>query len=228
MHLMILAVGLLWGPPDDLPPAEPLPTGVDVSKIPGSPAYSRCGKEVTRAQAFADLAFGAGLPDDSGRLRLTVVSSDAGYRKRVLAALASPSLAEHRDKILVQSYSPDHWAVKGVGLPEGVTLQRPPDSKGRGKVVWRFRSEPTADQLDQALSRVEDLRVKDGAYDPEQDPDPAELLRPRRPAPTPEPDVEPVPPPTKPAGLNWVEILSAIGGVLAAIAATLWPQKKPE
>lgn len=82
------------------------------------------------------------IPEDSGKLHLTIIGSEA-ERKAVLHDLdAAPELAEFRDRFLVQDYPPDHWAVRLCGFhtaghptiylqtPSGAVLHRQDDYNG--------------------------------------------------------------------------------------------------
>jgi hypothetical protein len=165
-----------FGQPCELP--APLPDGagkverraenygLESGKIPQSPTYRLNGRDVPAEAAIRALA-GGDLTDDSGKLRLTVVG-DPALRKQVLGDLANaPALAGWRERLLVQDYEPGHWAVAGVGLAPGVTVQAAPDDAGRGRVLVRLREYQGADQLADALRRA------DPGYRPERDPGPA-------------------------------------------------------
>jgi hypothetical protein len=146
-------------------PAGAVPNfGVDAARIGGAPCYRLNGREVPRHEALA--AFG-GLSDDSDRMRLTVVGDDT-LRKQVLGDLSShPELMKLRDRLLVQDYAPDHWAVNGVGFAPGVSLQGPPRKDGKAAVLFRFASYAGPEALAGAI------RKADPHYQPERDPDPA-------------------------------------------------------
>src|SRR6266851_4182190 len=109
--------------------------GVSTDKIAKNEVYSVNGRIVTQPG-------GPPIPDDSGKLHLTIIGSDA-ERRRVLQDLATaPELAEFRDRFLVQDYPPDHWAVALCGfftaghptiylqLPSGKVLHRQDDYDG--------------------------------------------------------------------------------------------------
>jgi|YNPNPStandDraft_1061719.scaffolds.fasta_scaffold00077_16 hypothetical protein len=94
------------------------------------------GREITRSEAERILQAGS-LADDSGKLRLTVIGTEAD-RRRVLQDLQGP-LRDIAEQCLVQDYPPDHWAVTGVGFytagrptiyiqaPDGSVLHRQDD-----------------------------------------------------------------------------------------------------
>jgi len=94
------------------------------------------GREITRSEAERILQAGS-LNDDSGKLRLTVIGTEAD-RRRVLQDLQGP-LRDIAEQCLVQDYPPDHWAVTGAGFyaagrptiyiqaPDGSVLHRQDD-----------------------------------------------------------------------------------------------------
>jgi hypothetical protein len=141
--------------------------GLDLGKLLhlGQPElYSINGKQVTARQA-ADAMTGADLADDSNKLRLTVIGTEAD-RKAVLDAFdQSPVLATFKDKILVHGYAADHWAVARSGF---VTTGKPtvymqaPD----GKVLHR-----QDDFVGGAEALAEAIRKVDPSYDPKADKD---------------------------------------------------------
>lgn len=138
--------------------------GISADKVSSESGYCLNGKKVSRGDAFA--AFGK-LTDDSAKQRLTIVG-DESLRKKVKDDLAThPALAEWRDKLLVQDYAPDHWAVTGVGFAPGITLQSPAGSDGKAPVLFRMTSYAGPDVLAGAL------RKADPNYKPERDPDPS-------------------------------------------------------
>lgn len=57
-----------------------------------------------------DQHFGVTLPDDSGKLRVTVVGSE--FRK----ILANSLRTTFKDKVVVKDYEPGHWAMQPVGF----------------------------------------------------------------------------------------------------------------
>jgi len=107
---------------------------------------------------------GPPIPDDSGKLHLTIIGSDA-ERRRVLQDLATaPELAEFRDRFLVQDYPPDHWAVALCGFYTAghptIYLQQ-----ASGKVLHR------QDDYDGPKRFAEALRKASNTYDANRDPD---------------------------------------------------------
>lgn len=138
--------------------------GVDQTKLGGLEAYKINGKPVTKAQAEKAIQ-GGQVPDDAHKLRLTVIGQES-ERKQVLADLAaSPALVPFKDKLLVQAYAPDHWAVAQAGF---VTTGKPtvylqaPD----GKVLHR-----QDDYQDGADGLAKALRKADPDYKPDKDQD---------------------------------------------------------
>ena len=182
-------------PPAPLPVGAMPNFGLDPQRVSRESRYHINGREVSRREAFA--AFG-GLADDSGKLRLTIVG-DADLRKRVLADLKShPALTALGNRLLVQDYPPDHWAVAGVGFAPGISLQPPPNEEGKASVLFRMAAYNGPDSLATAV------RKADPNYRPDRDPDPA------KPA--------PVPSPTVPFDLSKLPSAAwAAGGLLVAI-----------
>ncbi len=169
-----------WGPPQ-APPWRIAPEragdvrnfGVDTDKLNGhgNEQYRLNGVPATREQVRKTLA-DQRVPDDAGRLRLTLIG-DPAATARVQGDLAgTPALAAWKDRLLVQSYPPDHWAVARTGFktdgkptiyvqaPDGTVLHRQDD----------YRDGP--DALSQALRRA------DPHYDPRKDPDLRQRLLP--------------------------------------------------
>jgi hypothetical protein len=165
-----------WSGPCAPPIALPdvgLNFGVDSSRISGESRYRINGKDVSRGEALAVVG---GLADDSSKLRLTIVG-DGDLRKRVLADLASHSgLQALRDRLLVQDYPPDHWAVAGVGFAPGIALQPPAGPDGKAPILFRMTSYIGPDVLAGAI------RKADPNYKPERDPDPSKPPSPAAPS----------------------------------------------
>lgn len=119
------------------------------------------GGAVSGREALA--AFGQ-LDDDSDKLRLTVIGSEVERRAVLNDFEIDPDLTPFRDRLVVQSYPPDHWAVTGAGFvqtgkptiylqtPEGVVRHRQDEYRGPHKLA-------------QAIRRA------DPHYRPENDPD---------------------------------------------------------
>lgn len=88
--------------------------GVDMTKV-GKGRYNCNGKNVTRE------AVASRLVDDSRMLRLTIIEADEKERKRRVDAVHALDLVKQR--CLVASYEPGHWAVSK--FTPGVWLQAP-------------------------------------------------------------------------------------------------------
>jgi hypothetical protein len=149
--------------------------GVERSRFPalgeGETYYALNGRRVDAGAAWRAIqASGDGLTDDTARLRLTVIGS-AEECRRVTDDLAHhATLAGWKDRLLVQSYRPDAWAVQGVHLPASghpaIVLQTAPDAHGRGQVLH-----VQYDYADGAVGLSGALRKADPNYDPQRDPD---------------------------------------------------------
>ncbi len=137
--------------------------GLDRTRIPSSGKHLLNGKEVGKEELLQAIGKPT-LPDDSQWLCLTIIGPEAA-RKKVLSDLqSSPLLMPWRDRIKVQDYAPDHWAVRDAGF---VTTGQPTIyfQAANGKVLHRqdeYRGP-------EALSEV--LRRADPAYRPQLDPD---------------------------------------------------------
>jgi hypothetical protein len=122
-------------------------------------------REITHAEA-RKLLEAATLADDSGKLRLTIIGSEAD-RQRVLDDLKGP-LADLASGFLVQSYAPDNWAVARAGFQTGgkptIYVQAP-----SGKVL--HRQDDYADGADGLRRGLEAVRKPDPNYDPAKDRD---------------------------------------------------------
>lgn len=159
-----------WGePPAAVPPqftaGRTKNFGVVTEKINEAPAYSVGDVAVSRAQltqAVTGTEDGR-LSDDSKALRVTVTSKDAAWRHRVLDDLHRGKISE---RVLIQDYPEGHWAVRTVGIREGVLVQEGIGRDGRGRVLLDIsRAEYTG--AEQVLSAIR--RVADG-YDPNANP----------------------------------------------------------
>jgi hypothetical protein len=146
---------------------EALPNyGVDLERLSGAreERYRLNGLPVSRDRARHAL-IGGNVPDDAGRLRLTVIG-DTSSAAAVTRDLASaPTLAPWKDRLVVQSYPPSHWAVTKAGFhttgKPTVYVQAP-----SGKVLHR-----QDDYADGAEGLAQALRRADPNYDPTKDPD---------------------------------------------------------
>ncbi|GAB6188136.1 hypothetical protein JCM17478_36380 [Thermopirellula anaerolimosa] len=140
--------------------------GIDRAGLGGSAErITLDGRQITRAEATQILQAGS-LADDSGKLRLTVIGTEAD-RGRVLDDLRG-SLSDIANQCLVQDYPPDHWAVANVGF---YTAGKPtiyvqaPD----GNVL--HRQDDYADGAEGFRQAFERLRKPDPNYRPDKDRD---------------------------------------------------------
>ena len=140
--------------------------GLTQEKIRDGDHYSLNGREVSKEriqQVLADAD--RQVPDDSGKLRLTVIG-DPDWRSIVAEDLPKhPALASWKDKIVAAWYPPGHWAIARQGFrtsgrptiyiqaPDGAVLHRQDDYQGGAE----------------ALAEV--LRKLDPHYQPEKDRD---------------------------------------------------------
>lgn len=131
-----------------------------IGKRGGMNHYELNGRPI--AQGDAMQAVTEGVPADENLLRVTVIGPDA-LRQRVVTDLTAAP-ANLRDRCLVQSYPPNHWAVQAgfqaggaptvyVQAPDGQVLHRQDDYDGG----------PTA--------LFEAIRKADPHYSPAADPD---------------------------------------------------------
>lgn len=160
--------GMDWQPAC-VPPA-PIPSylrdwpvgGVVATKLTGT-GYKICGKECTKEEAYALLqrtAVGQ-LPDDSGKLRLTIIGTEAECSTVLNDLKTDPKLSAIATGLTVLNYRPDHWHVDGIferGNPS-IYYQMP-----SGKVLARLTKYPGAKQFEEML------RKRDPDYNPAKDP----------------------------------------------------------
>lgn len=162
-----------WGEPQPLFADEPLACFSDASilnfgvvrnpRLEHRSRHLLNGREVSENEAIAALA-GDTLSDDSERLRLTIIGSDED-RRRVLNDLANhEKFHDWAERLHVQAYRPEHWAVANTGFVTGghptIYLQSP-----NGHVLHRQDEYRGPERL------VEALRRADPNYRPERDPD---------------------------------------------------------
>lgn len=161
--------------------------------------YSFSGQEITRSKAFQEL-IGENLEDDSGKLDLTIISSNKALRQQVLNDLkTNPKLVEQLSQYKVSDYDPSHFHVSGMGYKSDgsptIYIQ-----KGNGEVLHRqddYSGGP--ERLASALRRARP------DYDPAKDPD---LTKPKLPEPKPEPKPSPTP---QPVPINSSVVIMALG-----------------
>lgn len=137
--------------------------GLDRTRLPAPGKHLLDGKEVSKVQLLQALAE-RGFVDDSSLLSLTIIGPEPARRGVLNDLQSSPLLAPWKDRIKVQDYPPDHWAVKDAGFvttgqptiycqaPDGTVLHRQDEYRGA-----------------EALAEV--LRKADPAYQPQRDPD---------------------------------------------------------
>lgn len=138
MQFFILAAFILCQIPDEDPIAEMRRInnyGVDSNRLERGQHehYFLNGSLVSRQTAISAVT---GIPDDSKLLRLTVIGPKEAREVVVNDFKNNPMFSQYRDKVVVQDYSPDHWAVQKVGFyTQGspvIYLQAP-----NGKVLHR-------------------------------------------------------------------------------------------
>jgi hypothetical protein len=146
--------------------------GVDLARLNGEHGerYRLNGLPVPPDRARQALV-GASVPDDAGRLRLTIIGDPASATRVTGDLAAAPALATWKDRLLVQTYPPEHWAVAKAGFFTGgkptVYVQAP-----SGKVLHR-----QDDYADGAEGLAQALRRADPNYDSAKDPDLRKAMR---------------------------------------------------
>lgn len=118
-----------WGEPRPAPIAPPkleqsskvgfeqglIPNfGLDFDKLNKRPVYKFCfdGREKELSSEQAHDLVEKGIPDYSGKLRLTVIADEAVGKKVIDDWSSDPKVADVRDKILASWVKPDHWWLK--------------------------------------------------------------------------------------------------------------------
>lgn len=138
--------------------------GVETDKLTGGPTFQIRGKPASKGAALE--AVEKGLPDDKGKLRLTVIGSDAD-RARVTKDLAAGELAELRARTVLWSVPPDHWSLHDntTGQPMFAAAGKPTIylQAADGKVLHRQDDYQTGD--------FEAIRRAAVGYDAKKDPD---------------------------------------------------------
>jgi hypothetical protein len=106
---------------------------------------------------------GQPIPDDSGKLHLTIIGAET-ERQRVLTDLATaPDLAEFRDRFLVQDYPADHWAVTLCNSPRGKSFIAKTITTARS--AWpRLCAGPPAAMTPSAIRTYAPLRLIGKAF----------------------------------------------------------------
>lgn len=187
----------------EIAPVGEYPTGVVQEKLGEGPPVKISGKPATKREAMDALT--GSVPDDRAKLFLTIIGAEAD-RKRVLADLADPSLREFRERLHVNDYPPDHWALRPGfvhdGKPVTISLQAPPDARGFGKELAHVTE----------YEGVETLRKIDPNYKP---------LRPRQPEPDKPADDGLSAAIRKWLGIPSVDLKACCLGALAAVIALM-------
>jgi hypothetical protein len=178
-----------WSPDCD-PPIPPPPAPAVVARnygvipdeiVPGRVLLN--GVPVNRARGIESLA--AVVPDTQGKVWVTVIGPG---REKVEADWGSaPELAPYRDRVILKSYPPDHWAVRPGFVAKGSPTVYVETSAGQ--VLSR------TDGYEGPAALATALRKTDPSYDPSRDPD---LTRPVKvepiliPVPLPLPVLDPI------------------------------------
>jgi hypothetical protein len=120
------------------PPLEPPGRsnfGLDRERIRAGNHYRLNGRDATREQIEQLLQGGKDIPDNTRKLRIVIIGSDA-ERRPVVDDFAGPELAAWKDQAVIQDYAPDHWHVARAGYftgghptiyvlaPDGTVLHR--------------------------------------------------------------------------------------------------------
>lgn len=149
--------------PSQIEPDGTLNFGLDLARLSGTGKHLLNGKEVSKEELLQVIGHPR-LTDDSQWLCLTIIGSDA-ERQQVLHDLqTNVLLAPWKDRIKIQAYEPDHWAVRDAGF---VTTGHPTIycQAADGKVLHRQDGYRGPQALAEALRRA------DPAYQPQLDPD---------------------------------------------------------
>lgn len=154
--------------PAEAPPVKDF--GVDRGRIPREETYALNGRKVPAHEAHQAVTAGGSLADDSGKWHLTVVGSVAECQRVLDDLKTHPALAPFRDRLLVQTYRPDAWAVRGVNFPAGghptLVVQEAPRADGKARVL---HAQHDYDDGPEGLAGA--LRKADPSYDPKKDAD---------------------------------------------------------
>ncbi len=146
--------------------------GVDADKLRHEGVFSVSGKVVTRQEAMQAI-YGAGdLTDDSNKWHLTVVATDKAKRDAVAADLEGPEFAAVRKDFRIQTFAPDHFAMRPFQLERDTKFQasgfllfvQPPggkDGKAPVSTLYEYRGVPAL---------IGALRNIDTNYDPNKNP----------------------------------------------------------
>ena len=143
---------------------EPINYGNDWQKSDENHRYSLSGHPCSLREAIEALRQGdTAIPDDSDRLRLTVIGAPIDRHKVELDWQTLPQFAPWKNRVIFKSYPADHWAVKNSGF---VTTGKPTIyfQNAKGQVLHRQE-----DYVGGAAQLVEALRRADPNYDPSKD-----------------------------------------------------------
>lgn len=131
--------------------------GMEPATSPTVEMFAINGYTVPR---FAGIQSVSQLPDDRKALRLTLIGPKE-FTGPIVEDLAKPSLRDVRDRVLVQAYTPDAWAVKESGFAGGTQIYlQAPD----GKVLHRSETYGGPESL------VTAIRKADPTYRADRDP----------------------------------------------------------
>jgi hypothetical protein len=177
--------------------------GVDQEHLSLAEAYYLNGRHASQREVFSAIAASGTLTDDSQKLHLTVI----GDSNPVLADLQSnPALAPYKDKLLLQAYPANHWALAPFQLPPStpfyLCIQRPARFGNRSQVLHAQTAYTGPEPL-----LNEALRKADPNFQPLSVPD---LSKPPSPPPPPEP---------KPMDPTHPAVTGFAGGMLSVLFA---------
>lgn len=163
--------------------------GVDLSKIERVKRYSVGGKAATKRQAFAAVEGDSAVDEAGLRWNLSFVGDST--RLGTVRTLVKQLPILTREKLNVQYYTPDSWAVKQFGLKPGVNLRKPDAPK-----IDRVGEEvPVKGDLLDDLTLELLVKLLDQAMNPKPVvPDPPVVVPPVAPPVVPGPVVPPVNP----------------------------------
>lgn len=135
--------------------------GVDSTKIHppgnGGSTYTHKGRPISRSEARELVAADPQIPDETGKLRVTVIGVPSD-RAAYVAAYNAPAAADVRARTVLWEMAPDHWTVAEYGF---VAAGKPTvyvqtiDADGRGgKVLHRQDTYVVGDKSIDAIRRA--------------------------------------------------------------------------